>query len=370
MKDLRIFKNSRVIVTGHTGFKGSWLTAWLKELGAKVMGISNGVPTKPSHFFVSKINKNIKDVRLDIRNKKKLEKKILQFKARFIFHLAAQSLVGISYKNPELTWQTNVLGTLNVLDSIRKLKKKCNVVIITSDKCYFNREIHYGYKEEDLLGGKDPYSASKASAELVVKSYINSFFSKDKNKHRIATARAGNVIGGGDWAKYRIIPDCARSWSKGEYAELRNPNATRPWQHVLEAVGGYLCLAINLNYNKKIHGEPFNFGPNLSKEFSVFELVQSMSNYWKNVVWKKTRKSKKIFYESELLRLNCNKAKKILKWKSILKFNETVEMVSSWYRSYYEDSKNIDKITKEHIKKYQILAAKRGLVWAKKSTFN
>ena len=162
------------------------------------------------------------------------------------------------------------------------------------------------------MGGKDPYSASKASAELVVKSYINSFFSKNKNKFRIATARAGNVIGGGDWAKYRIIPDCARSWSKGGYAELRNPNATRPWQHVLEAVGGYLCLAINLNYSKKIHGEPFNFGPSLSKEYSVLELVKSMSGQWKNTRWKKISKSNNNFFESGLLRLNCNKAKKYL----------------------------------------------------------
>ena len=359
MKNLKIFKNSRVIVTGHTGFKGSWLTAWLKQLGAYVMGISLDLPTYPSHFKASKINLGIKDVRLDIRNRKKLEKKITSFKPDFVFHLAAQSLVGLSYKNPTSTWQTNVFGTLNILEAIRKLKKVCNVVIITSDKCYFNREIHYGYKETDILGGQDPYSSSKASAELLVKSYISSFFSNNKTRIRIATARAGNVIGGGDWANNRIVPDCARSWSKNKKAELRNPKATRPWQHVLEAVGGYLCLAINLSFNKHLHGEAFNFGPNLSREYSVLELIKTMGVYWKNISWKIMPKSRKKFYESELLRLNCNKAKKILKWKNILRFSETVKMTTSWYRSYYENSRNIDKITSKQIKEYEKLLGKR-----------
>ena len=365
MKNLSIYKNSRVIVTGHTGFKGSWLTAWLKQLGAKVMGISLDPPSNPSHFEVSKINLGIKDIRLDIRNSTQLEKKIITFKPNFVFHLAAQSLVGQSYNNPILTWQTNVFGTLNILQSLRKLKNNCNVVIITSDKCYFNKEERYGYKETDILGGKDPYSGSKASAELLVQSFVNSFFLKNNQWVRIATARAGNVIGGGDWANNRIIPDCVRSWSKNKTAKLRNPNATRPWQHVLEAVGGYLCLGINLNYYKYIHGEAFNFGPNLSREYSVLELVKAMSNYWNNIYWKIIPKSKKKFYESELLRLNCNKAKKILKWKSILKFDESIEMVASWYRNYYTNSKNIDDITTEQIKRYQLLAVKRGLKWAK-----
>ena len=365
MKNLSIYKNSRVIVTGHTGFKGSWLTAWLKQLGAKVMGISLDPPSNPSHFEVSKINLGIKDIRLDIRNSTQLEKKIITFKPNFVFHLAAQSLVGQSYNNPILTWQTNVFGTLNILQSLRKLKNNCNVVIITSDKCYFNKEERYGYKETDILGGKDPYSGSKASAELLVQSFVNSFFLKNNQRVRIATARAGNVIGGGDWANNRIIPDCVRSWSKNKKAELRNPSATRPWQHVLEAISGYLCLAINLSFSKHIHGESFNFGPNLSKEYSVLELVEAMGKHWKNIKWKKISKFKKKFYESELLRLNCNKSKKILNWKSILKFNESIEMVSNWYHNYYSDSKNIDKVTKEQIKRYQSLAFKRGLRWAK-----
>ena len=361
----KIFNNKKIVVTGHTGFKGSWLTAWLKMLGANVMGISLNPPTYPSHFLVSKINIGIKDIRLDIRDRTKVEKKIISFKPDFVFHLAAQSLVGLSYKDPTMTWQTNVLGTLNILESLRKLKNACNVVIITSDKCYFNKEIHYGYKETDILGGKDPYSSSKASAELLVKSFINSFFLNNKSTIRIVTARAGNVIGGGDWAKDRIIPDCVRYWSKGNKVQLRNPNATRPWQHVLEAVGGYICLAINLKLNRKLHGESFNFGPNLSKEYSVLELIKKMSNHWNNVSWKVISKSKRKFYESELLRLNCNKAKKILKWESILKFDETVEMVANWYQNFYFDPKNMDYLTNEQIREYQSLIVTRGLKWGK-----
>ena len=361
----KIFNNKKIIVTGHTGFKGSWLTAWLKLLGANIMGISLDLPTHPSHFFVSKISSGINDIRLDIRDRKKLEKKIISFKPDFIFHLAAQPLVSLSYENPTMTWQTNVLGTLNILESLRKLKNSCNAVIITTDKCYMNREKHYGYKETDALGGKDPYSSSKASAELLVKSYINSFFQSNKSRIRIVTARAGNVIGGGDWAKDRIIPDCVRYWLKGNKALLRNPKATRPWQHVLEAVGGYICLAINLKFNKKLHGESFNFGPNLSREYSVLELVEKISNHWDNVSWKIIPKSKKKFYESELLRLNCNKSKKILKWKSILRFDETVKMVANWYRNFYLDPQNIDYVTNEQIKEYQSLIVTRGLKWGK-----
>jgi CDP-glucose 4,6-dehydratase len=364
MINLKVFNNSRVVVTGHTGFKGSWLTAWLKLLGANVMGISLNPPTHPSNYIVSKIKKGIKDIRLDIRDGLNLEKKILGFKPNFVFHLAAQSLVGLSYNDPKLTWQTNVLGTLNILESLRKLKNSCAAVIITSDKCYFNKELHYGYKENDTLGGKDPYSGSKASAEILVKSYINSFFKKN-HPVCVVTARAGNVIGGGDWAKNRLVPDCVRSWSKNKKVELRNPKATRPWQHVLEALSGYLCLAINLKHNKKLHGESFNFGPDLRKEYSVLELVEEMSNHWENVLWKKISKSKKSFYESNLLRLNCNKAKKILKWKSVLNFNENIKMVANWYSTFYKNSKNIESVTREQIKIYQTLAIKRGLNWVK-----
>ena len=358
MKNLKIFKNARVIVTGHTGFKGSWLTAWLNELGSKVMGISLNPHTSPSHFKVSKIGKNIKDVRLDIRNRKKLEKKIINFKPSFIFHLAAQAIVGESYKNPYLTWDTNVFGTLNILESARKLKNKCSIVIITSDKCYFNKEIHYGYKETDTLGGKDPYSGSKASAEILIQSHINSFF-KGNSKVRIATARAGNVIGGGDWAKNRIIPDCVRSWSKNKKVLIRNPKSTRPWQHVLEVVWGYLLLSLKLKNNKILHGEAFNFGPNHKKNYNVMFLVRSMRKYWKKISWKTLNKNKKSFYESNLLKLNCNKAKTKLRWKSILSFSETINMVADWYKSYYFKPKKIYETSFNQIREYEKLLKKR-----------
>ena len=366
MRDLKIFKNSKVIVTGHTGFKGSWLTAWLKQLNANVMGISLNVPTSPSHFKVSKIGNGIKNVKLDICNRKKLQQKIIKFKPDFLFHLAAQSLVRISYKDPVSTWHTNLIGTMNVLEALKKIDKKCCAIIITSDKCYFNKEVRYGYKETDLLGGKDPYSGSKASAEILIKSYISSFFKKN-SKVRIVTARAGNVIGGGDWSNGRIVPDIIKSWSNKKKIELRNSKATRPWQHVLEAVGGYLCLAINLKNKKNLHGESFNFGPGLTKEYSVEKLVKEMRKYLKNVSYKKISKSKRKFFESELLRLNCNKAKKKLGWKSVLKFNETIEMVAKWYFQYFLNKKNAELNTRNLINSYQALAKNRGLKWSKVS---
>jgi CDP-glucose 4,6-dehydratase len=227
----KIFKNKKILITGHTGFKGSWLTLWLSLLGARVTGISFGYPTFPSHFKVIKIAKRINHKILDIRNFQNIKKTIKKIQPDFIFHLAAQSLVQTSYKDPLLTWSSNTLGSINILESLKVIKKNCNVIMITSDKSYKNLEIKRGYKENDLLGGYDPYSASKASAELAIQSYVNSYFNKNKNI-KICIARAGNVIGGGDWSKNRIIPDCYKSWSKNKRAIIRNPNSTRPWQHV------------------------------------------------------------------------------------------------------------------------------------------
>ena len=225
MKNL--FKNKTVIVTGHTGFKGSWLTLVLINLGARVVGISNDIPTKPAFFQILKLNKKIKDLRADVRDLKIIKKIFKRYKPDYIFHLAAQSLVKQSFKYPVNTFTTNFVGTLNILESLRELKKECVSVIITSDKSYKNFEIDRGYKENDILGGEDPYSASKGSAELVIQSYCNSFFKGDKKK--IAVARAGNVIGGGDWSKDRLVPDCMKSWSKRKKVILRNPDSTRPW---------------------------------------------------------------------------------------------------------------------------------------------
>ena len=247
---------------------------WLIELKAKIVGIWNEIPTKPSHFEILKLNKKIKNITLDLTNFKKLKKIIMNEKPDFIFHLAGQSLVKRSYTKPKFTFDTNTTGTLNLLESLRSLKKKCVIILITSDKVYKNLEINRGYREDDELGGTDPYSASKAAAELVIQSYIKSFFSNKNCKKFIAIARAGNVIGGGDWSKDRLIPDCAKFWSKGKVVKIRNPYSTRPWQHVMEAVNGYLILAKKLNLSKKLHGQAFNFGPKKNNNFDVTTVIE------------------------------------------------------------------------------------------------
>ena len=361
MKKLKIFKNSKVLVTGHTGFKGSWLSLWLKILGADVIGLSLDIPSYPSHFQSLRLGSKITHKKVDIRNLKLLKKTFKKYQPDYVFHLAAQSLVKKSYINPINTWETNAIGTLNILESLREMKKNCIAVLITSDKSYKNLEIKRGYKEDDILGGKDPYSASKASAELAIQSYISSFFPLKKTKVIIGVARAGNVIGGGDWSENRLIPDCVKSWSKNKKVLVRNPNSTRPWQHVLEAVFGYLLLASNLKKNKKLHGEVFNFGPNTLKNYNVITLVKLMKKYWKQVSWKVDTKSKKNFFESSLLKLNSQKAKKKLKWKCALSFKETINMVASWYKSYYTKKKNSYKISLNQIQEYEKILEKRAI---------
>jgi CDP-glucose 4,6-dehydratase len=289
------FKNKKVLITGHTGFKGSWLTSWLVMLGAKVTGLSINIPTTPSHFKAIKLKNKINHKKVDIRNLKLLKKTFKKYQPDYVFHLAAQSLVKKSYYDPIYTWETNTIGTLNVLESLREIKKNCIAVLITSDKSYKNLEIKRGYKENDILGGKDPYSASKASAELAIQSHISSFFPLKKTKVLVGIARAGNVIGGGDWSENRLIPDCVKSWSKNKRVLIRNSQSTRPWQHILEAVRGYLLLALTLKKNKKLHGEAFNFGPENTKNYSVIFLIKLMKKYWKEISWKMHNKKKKKF---------------------------------------------------------------------------
>lgn len=361
----KAFDNKKIIVTGHTGFKGTWLVHWLHQLGGKITGLALDPPTYPSHFKSSKISKNINDIRVNLLNKKEIENIILKTKPDYFFHLAAQGLVRNSYNDPLETWQTNVLGTLNVLEVLRKLNNKCAAVMITTDKCYDNKEWVWGYRETDSLGGPDPYSASKAASELVIRSHIKSFFNSKNNNVRIASARAGNVIGGGDWAADRIVPDCVRAWSNDEIVKLRNPNSTRPWQHVLEPLSGYLVLAIALLSKPELHGEPFNFGPIAQQNHSVLELVENMSKYWKKVRWKTSKLSKEP-YESDLLKLNCDKALHFLNWKAVMEFEETVKMTSNWYKSFYKDENNIENITNNQIKEYTKIAENLGLLWAKK----
>ena len=278
LNELKYFRNKKVLITGHTGFKGSWLVYWLNLYGAKIVGVSNKVITTPSNFKANKIDKKCKSYFFDITDKK-LKKVINKFQPNFIFHLAAQAIVSTSYENPKKTWNTNVFGTLNLLEILREYKKKCTTVIITSDKCYLNLEKKSGYSENDQLGGYDHYSASKASMEIMHKAYFSSFLKKKKNI-RIASARAGNVIGGGDWAKDRLIPDAVRKWSENKKIIIRNKNSTRPWQHVFEALYGYMTLAIQLEKNKKINGESFNFGPSEKNVSTVEDILKIIRSFW------------------------------------------------------------------------------------------
>ena len=358
------YKSKTVLVTGHTGFKGAWLTAWLKHLGAKVVGIAFDPPTEPSHFIAARLGFGMVDHRIDIRNQSELEEAILSAQPDFVFHLAAQALVRRSYESPLETWQTNVLGTLHVLEALRSLDKHCAAVIITSDKCYDNVEWVWGYRETDPMGGPDPYSASKGAAELAIRSHIKSFFSNG-NKVHIASARAGNVIGGGDWAEHRIVPDCVKAWSSGDLVTLRNPYATRPWQYVLEPLSGYLSLAWALRDNPDLHGQSFNFGPQAQQNHSVLELVQEMAIHWPLVKWEDVSADNNGPYESGLLKLNCDKAMHYLKWHAVMDFKETVKMTAEWYKAYYQNASLISELSKAQIESYTALARLRGLEWAK-----
>lgn len=346
----KTFSKKKVLITGHTGFKGSWLTLWLKELGAIVTGISKDIPTTPSNFKAQNLNLEIENYFINIENSKKLNSIIQKKQPDFIFHLAAQSLVRKSYINPTDTWKTNLIGTVNLLESLRYLNKKCIAVIITSDKCYDNLEWEWGYRENDKLGGPDPYSASKGAAEIAISSYARSFFQqKNNNNIFLASARAGNVIGGGDWAEDRIIPDCIKNWSQSKSVKIRNPYSTRPWQHVLEPISGYLQLASMLNKHNQISGRSYNFGPSSDNNYSVQDLVLRMSLYWDNVKWSNDSKSKKDLHESGLLKLNCDRALKELSWSPTLDFDSTVRLTAEWYKIYYENKNKILDITKNQI---------------------
>lgn len=350
----KIFENKKVIITGHTGFKGTWLTIWLIKLGAKVIGISKDIPTNPSMYVELEIENKIINYVEDVRNLKQICAIIEKEKPDFIFHLAAQPIVSLSFENPAETISSNVIGTMNILEALRKHNDNCTAVLITSDKCYDNVESIWGYKETDALGGKDVYSSSKGSAELIIKSYFNSFF-KNSNKIKIASARAGNVIGGGDWAVDRIIPDCIRSWKNNSAVEIRSPEATRPWQHVLEPLSGYLKLAEKLFLNKKLNGQSFNFGPSSEQNQTVLELIQKLSSFWQfedhNKIYSITNKVD--FNEASLLKLNCDKALFYLKWRSTLNYSELLKFTGEWYHNFYFDNIDMYNFTLKQIETYE-----------------
>ncbi|MFQ5714759.1 MAG: CDP-glucose 4,6-dehydratase [Candidatus Scalinduaceae bacterium] len=360
-----IYHGKRVLVTGHTGFKGSWLSAWLLELGANVVGFSLNIPTNPSNFEVLDLENKLKHIKGDIRDFEHLKQVFTDFSPEMVFHLAAQPITRLSYDKPQETFNTNLFGTVNVLECIRISKTVKAAVIITSDKCYQNVEWIWGYRENDRLGGDDPYSASKACAEIACHSYIKSFFSS-QNSPKVSTARAGNVIGGGDWAKDRIVPDCVRAFSKGEKAEIRSPNATRPWQHVLEPLSGYLWLGANLlQDNERVTGESFNFGPLSDTSTSVEGLIKEFIEMWGDGKWYESDKGNKDKKESNLLKLNCDKALQILKWHIVFSFEENLRFTTNWYKTFYNKEKDMYRFTTKQIEDYTDLARKRGLIWAK-----
>ncbi|TAD98463.1 MAG: CDP-glucose 4,6-dehydratase [Bacteroidetes bacterium] len=360
-----IYQNKKVLVTGNTGFKGSWLVAWLLKLGAKVIGISKDIPTKPSLFEELRLSEKINDYRQDIRNLAELRAIFEAEKPDFVFHLAAQPIVSLSYSDPVDTFSSNVMGTTHVLEALRHLQNPCVAIIITSDKCYDNVEWVWGYKETDALGGKDIYSASKGAAELVFKSYFHSFFKKENSLVKIASARAGNVIGGGDWAKDRIVPDAVRSWAEGKAVIIRSPNATRPWQHVLEPVAGYLNLGQNLSENANFNGESFNFGPRSEQSHSVAKLLTDLSKFWhfenENQAYQAVGEVK--FHEAGLLKLNCDKALFYLKWLPTLDYSELIRFTSQWYYEFYQKNTDILALTFSQIAEYEQFAIKQNIKW-------
>lgn len=360
-----IYKGKKVLVTGHTGFKGTWLTTWLLDLGAEVCGISKDIPTKPSMFEELGLKSKIQHHIADVRDLSAINKVVVEFKPDFLFHLAAQPIVSLSYSDPLETISSNVMGTANVLEVLRKLNHKCNAVIITSDKCYENVEWVWGYKETDNVGGRDIYSGSKGAAEVIFHAYQQSFFPTQDGNVKLATGRAGNVIGGGDWAADRIVSDCMRAWSKNEQVEIRCPDATRPWQHVLEPLSGYLALAQGLEENPSNHGQQYNFGPKSEQNHTVKDLLTDLSEHWD---FKDTAEAYLVtdnipFHEAGLLKLNCDKALFNLKWEANLNYTQCIKFVSEWYFEFYQGNISMMDFTSIQIAEYQRIASENKLVW-------
>ncbi|HLZ15450.1 MAG TPA: CDP-glucose 4,6-dehydratase [Cyclobacteriaceae bacterium] len=382
MKNIRneiydTYSAKKVLITGHTGFKGSWLTLWLNESGARVFGYALEPPTHPSLFDLLGLEKDIDHEIGDIRDIERLKKCILRVKPDIIFHLAAQSLVGKSYEDPIQTVHVNALGTANLLEAVRQTGLPVALVLITSDKCYENREWLFGYRESDVLGGHDPYSASKAAAEIFINSWRNSFFSPAKiGEHgvRVASARAGNVIGGGDWSKNRIVPDCIRDLQSHKAITVRNPYSTRPWQHILEPLSGYLQLGRRLldpsAENQADFCEAFNFGPRVTNNKNVKDLVEVIIEKWGTGSWKWIS-SPKANYESALLNLSIDKAYHKLGWLPKWNFVETITHTVVWYQMALHKPASIRDFTLKQINAYQAdQPTSRKAVMTQEATLN
>lgn len=361
-----VYSGKKVLVTGNTGFKGSWLSTWLLMMGADVYGYSNEIPTQPSMFEIIGLQEKMHHTFGDIRDRTFMNTFIQNVKPDFIFHLAAQAIVSTSYEEPFDTITTNVVGTASVLEAIRNITWECTCVLITSDKAYDNVEWIWGYRETDAVGGKDVYSGSKGGAELVIKSYWYSFI-KQMPHIKLGIARAGNVIGGGDWAKDRIVVDCMKAFSEGTVVEIRCPKATRPWQHVLEPLSGYLVLGEYLFENKVQNGEPFNFGPRAEQTKTVLELVRDLAEQWKLDKDKAAIVTGNIpFKEANLLKLNCDKALAYLDWHSTLHYDQCVRFIADWYRAcYMEKNRDMYQLTVDQIVSFIAEATKQNLKWSK-----
>lgn len=331
------WRGRRVFVTGHTGFKGSWLSLWLEQMGSVVLGYSLEPPSSPSLFETARVADGLKSVHGDIRDLEFLQMTMADFAPEIVLHLAAQSLVRRSYADPIGTYETNVMGTVNVLEAVRACPSVRTVLVITTDKCYENREWVWPYREQDTLGGYDPYSNSKACAELVVSAYRNSFFHPDRRQEHgvsVATARAGNVIGGGDWAADRLIPDLMRSFSKGETVAIRNPQATRPWQHVLEPVRGYLSLTQALFTDPGRFSGAWNFGPHAGDARPVAWIVERLAQAWgPSAHWEVLDGDHP--HEAQMLKLDWSKAAAELGWEPVLRLSDALAMTLDWYRSVF-----------------------------------
>jgi CDP-glucose 4,6-dehydratase len=357
-----IYENKTVLITGHTGFKGSWLAYWLSLMGANVIGYSLNKPTEPNHFEILELSNKITSIVGDIRDLENLNKVFSLYKPDIVFHLAAQPLVRLSYENPIETYDINVMGTLKVFEASKLAKVKA-IVNITSDKAYENKEWYWGYRENDPMGGYDPYSSSKGSAELLTSSYRNSFFNlknyKKTHNTLLASCRAGNVIGGADWAKDRLIVDIMVATSKKEKVLIRNPKATRPWQHVLEPLSGYLHIGQKLLEEKTEFAEAWNFGPSDEGNISVEKVLDSLKKYWKDIDFK-VEQNKNQPHEANLLKLDCSKANIKLKWLPVWDSKKAFEMTTNWYKNFYQENK---VLTLQDLESYIEDAKTKNLEW-------
>jgi|WetSurMetagenome_2_1015567.scaffolds.fasta_scaffold01441_5 CDP-glucose 4,6-dehydratase len=355
------YQGKTVLITGHTGFKGCWLALWLESLGAHVIGYSLDPPTYPSVYQATKLSDRIIDIRGDILDFNNVFETIKKYRPEFIFHLAAQPLVRHSYINPLETFNVNVIGTVNILESIRLSQDPTTCVCITSDKCYENREWDYAYRENDPLGGHDPYSASKGAAEIVIASYRNSFFNQGKENPLVSlsSARAGNIIGGGDWAEDRIVPDCIRALVKKKPIEIRNPHAIRPWQFVLDPLFGYLWLALKMKEDPEVYAEAWNFGPYHSNAVDVQTLTEKNIQEWGSGTWKRVSQNENAPHEASYLKLDIAKSMTRLGWKPVYDIDKVIQKTIEWYMKYYTGKTDMYDFSLKQVETYMKDAMKK-----------